>query len=525
MADRHPTDILIIDDTEANRYVISRILTNAAYHVREAASCAMARDAMRETLPQLIILDVQLPDGNGYDFCQALKSDPALCGIPILMTSAAFTQAQDRATGLDRGADGYLTTPVNALELTATVRSLLRVREAEEKLRLALLKAEEASNAKTEFLANMSHEIRTPMNAIIGLANIMATTPLTDKQTQYMTTLQFSAEGLLTLINDMLDVSKIEDNMIELETIPFSTAEIITYVMDMMAVRADEKALRLEVDDRCPQHRRFLGDPHRLQQVLINLVSNAIKFTPTGTITLKAWEEGTGETRDLFLEITDTGIGIPLEKQMAVFEKFTQVDSSISRKFGGSGLGLSISKALIERMGGTISLRSAPDEGSSFTIRLSLPGIDTPDAAHVSVPASAPEARASAEIRTVLLVEDYAANIMVATIVLEDAGYQCEVATSGEEALAKLAARRFGAVLMDIQMHGMDGFETTKRIRAWETEHAQTPVPIIAVTAHAVMGYRDKCLDAGMNDYISKPFNPQELKQKISSLYQADLPA
>jgi PAS domain S-box-containing protein len=381
--------------------------------------------------------------------------------------------------------------------------------------------AEAASRAKTEFLANMSHEIRTPMNAVIGLANILSMSfPLTGKQREYIGTLQTSADGLLGLINDLLDVSKIESGSINLEEIPFSVLKIIEEVVDMIGIRAREKGLRLltAIETQTLKKKNFLGDPTRFRQILTNLCGNAVKFTESGSITIEAVAIPTSDPiyETLRLTVSDTGIGIDSGKIEAIFDKFVQADSSISRQYGGTGLGLAITKMLLKAMGGSITVESEPGKGSRFTIEIPL---------KMAVLAEKQEDRPDSQTflpisvtKPVLLVEDHEPNILVASILLENMGYSCVVAKTGVEAMDLAAKKEFCAILMDVQMPGMSGLEATRKIRENELKRGKTPVPIIGITAHAMRGDREKCLDAGMDDYIAKPFDPEDLKKTLKRL-------
>ena len=416
--------------------------------------------------------------------------------------------------------------PVQLQTFISTVRAALRDRERQygirdylneraamaEALRSAAEQANAANVAKSEFLANMSHEIRTPMNAIMGLATILGRSqPLTPAQKQYIATLASSADGLLELINDLLDLSKIEARSVELETIAFALDQVITETVQLLMMRATEKGLPLRVEIDAIRGKWFRSDPTRLRQILTNLLSNAIKFTARGEVSITATLDLGGTSPRLVITVADSGVGIAPDKIDRVFERFTQADNTITRQFGGTGLGLTISKTLAELLGGSLEAESQLDVGSRFTLTLPVVMVAPPTAEdNAAVADSGGDTRG-----LVLLVEDNDANVLVARTLLEMAGYHVQVADNGEKAVRMSEDREFLAILMDLQMPVMDGYEATRAIRRAEARRKRRPIPIIGMTAHALSGTRDRCLAAGMDDYISKPFKPAELERKL----------
>ncbi len=389
-----------------------------------------------------------------------------------------------------------------------------RIRTSEE-LKSARDTAEKASQAKTEFLAMMSHEIRTPLNAVMGILGLLQDTELGSQERNYVDIGYQSAESLLHIINDILDFSKMEAGKLELEIDNFDPVSLISNIRDIMGYQAHVKDIILttDVSDDLPE--LLVGDPGRIRQILLNMTSNAVKFTENGRVTLRCYlREKTNESVSLYFEVQDTGIGIPLNMQDKLFSKFTTVDASYSRKFGGTGLGLVISKKLVILMGGNIGFTSQPDEGSTFWFSLPVALgteqeiLSLPDQSSSSCENKIADRKISHEAR-ILVAEDSSVNAMVIRNILENQGFKIEVAANGLEAVEAVHTRPFDAVLMDVAMPEMDGFEATAVIRGMSSSQAR--IPIIAMTAHALKGYREKVIEGGMDDYLTKPLNKKQL--------------
>jgi signal transduction histidine kinase/CheY-like chemotaxis protein len=380
--------------------------------------------------------------------------------------------------------------------------------------------ASSANTAKSEFLANMSHEIRTPMNAVVGTTHLLADTEPSSEQREYIEIIRHSSEALLSIINDILDHSKIEANKLILENREIDLRGLIDNVLNTSSLKSEPKGLEL-TSEIAPEVPRLLrGDPNRLRQILVNLVGNAIKFTDVGSVAVGVGLQDESDTRtSVRFSVRDTGVGIPTDQIARLFDAFTQVDSSATRRHGGTGLGLTISKQLTELMGGEIGVESTVGEGSTFWFTAVLDKQDPEgQTAAKDEPRGAPTPRPSADRQQpvrILVAEDDRTSQLVVVRMLQKSGFQIDAVSNGSEAIEALNRKHYDLVVMDVQMPVMDGLETTRTIRDPSSSVQNQHIPIIAMTAHAMIGDREKCLAAGMNAYVSKPVEPDELQATI----------
>ena len=442
----------------------------------------------------------------------------------------------------------------------------LRRRAESEELETARQVAVASNSAKSQFLANMSHEIRTPMNGILGMAELLKRGQLDDKQRQQVNTIVHSGRALLKIINDILDFSKVEAGKLDLELKPFDLWLCVNDIVELLRPTANAKGLQLSLDIAESLPRHFVGDAGRIRQIVMNLAGNAVKFTDRGSVSIRLSGSRAGRDVGLLIEVIDTGIGIPAHMLADVFEKFNQVDSANNRRHEGTGLGLSISQLLAKRMGGGITARSEFGKGSTFSFSLKLPVHEGPikalavvlplqpvfeaGASHaprrqgaimrgrilnrpvsaevprIVAPAAATPATPPSNkhgIR-VLVVDDSLVNQEVAREFLEDLSCDVEIAKNGEEAVTMSGAARYAIIFMDCQMPVMDGFAATGAIRARSTGATPGNVPIVALTANAFESDRQKCMDAGMSDFLAKPFQPSEIEAAVMRWRPAAMP-
>lgn len=548
--------ILLVDDKAANLTALESFLSPLPVQLFKADS---GDEALRLTLRHtfaLAILDVQMPNMDGYELAKLLRLDERSQNTPIIFLSAVYSDDHHQFMGYRSGAVDFITKPFNPefmlhkvnvfLELynrreeladkkrqleilleeqcrtnTELSKEISNRRAVESQLLVAKERAETLSKAKSDFLATMSHEIRTPLNGIMGMLQLAQTVPMAPELKEYVDTALSSSRSLLRILSDILDISRVEAGSMHFEVEEFALDDIIQPVRLSFQDQAARQGITLAVQVDSGVPKRLMGDPGRLRQILFNLIGNSLKFTRNGSITLEVYAlpYGTAPGCDcVHFAVTDTGLGIADDKVGEVFGLFTQIEGTFSRRYGGVGLGLAIVKRLVDLLGGSIAVRSELGRGTAVHITLPLNTAARRSQEAVPTPAAASTPAPARQNARILLVEDESINRLTAMRFLKHLGYEAMSAEDGHQALKLLAEENFDAVLMDVQMPGMDGLEATRRIRASTGNEFDPGIPIIAVTAHSMSGDRERFLNAGMDAYLPKPIEKEDLRLLLEQI-------
>lgn len=534
------TKILIVDDSDVVRRILSSALTKDGYELYTAVDGEDGSNKVREINPDIVLLDVEMPILDGFSVLKEIRANYSAEQVSVIMVTS-HSDGKGIARAFEEGAFDYIPKPATESEIKARVRNAIRALELLREQKTLRREAETANKSKSAFLANMSHEIRTPMTAILGYTELLELEAKTHQMPELfmdsLDTIKRNGGHLMELINDILDLSKIEAGKLDIESITCSPQKIVEEVMELVQVRAEAKGLKLEANYKFPLPVKINSDPTRIRQILINLIGNAIKFTEVGTIRLETeLLDNPGEEPRIQFSVIDQGIGMTESQLSNLFRPFTQADSSTTRKYGGTGLGLTICKRLAEMLGGDILVSSEYNKGSKFSAVIrtgSLEGVELiQQLQKLGEQANQEEEltqcafprfnESTLQGRKVLLAEDGPDNQKLIAFILKKAGAEVTVAENGEVARQKAVEAmesgvHYDVILMDMQMPILDGYEATRQIREYGY-----PGPIISLTANAMEGDREKCIESGCNDHLTKPIDRNKLIGTVNLICRAE---
>jgi len=523
-------NILIVDDKQDNIIALEALLDRKDINLISTTSPNEALKICWEHDIAIALVDVQMPGMDGFELVEILKSNSRTRDILVIFVTAISTETKYAIKGLSSGAVDYLYKPLNPYITSAKVDSFIQLvrsqmelkkrnvelEEYQKELIKAKEQAEQARQIKESFLANMSHEIRTPIHGIIGLTYMMRNTELDKEQNEIVDLLDSSSQSLLGVINDILDISKIEAGKFKIVRAETDLAQLSRSVIDLLKFKAKEKNIKLhvEISPDCPQ--TVIADSLRLNQILMNLISNGIKFTEKGQVTLEVKVlDSKGNSSQIEFSVTDTGIGIPKDKLKQIFKSFEQAGDTLAHRFGGTGLGLSIAKRLAELKGGSLSVKSVEGKGSKF-IFTNWYQVTSGHSKKVEVKKPVFDL-AKFDNLSILVAEDNAISQLMIRKILTSWNVKVDIVEDGTQVIEKLCDNKYDLILMDTHMPVMGGYETTRKIRSEMTGGKQN-IPIISLSASVLEEEQKAAMDSGVNDILGKPFDPQALYNKIEKL-------